>query len=211
MIYLILILIISFTACTTQDKEKNNINTISWNKTSTIKTSDLLNNATYISLETTEESLIGSISHLRIFNERIYILDTYKQQALFVFTINGQFIQKIGGVGRGPGEFSSPQSFWINNDGIFILDRVQNQILHYDLHNYAYIENIIPPDLSPLSFCVLPGGEQFIYYFPNRAKNKLNDMQFVLADKEGKIQHLYYKSTPSSRILHGDAHNFHIL
>ncbi len=208
-IFPFLLATIFLNACENKE-ETAAINTILWSKASRIKSSDLLTNASFISLETTEKSIIGSISHLIIFNERIYILDTYKQQALFVFSINGQFIQKVGKVGRGPGEFLSPDSFWINDDGIFILDRALSQILRYDLSDYTYVETIVTPDLAPLSFCVFPGCEQFIYYFPNRTENKLNDMQFVLADKKGNIHQLYYESTPSSKILHGNPHNFYI-
>ena len=68
---------------------------------------DLVDSVQYIPLETTRESLIGSISQLAFFNETFFVLDADKAQALFAFDSTGKYLWKIARIGNGPGEYSS--------------------------------------------------------------------------------------------------------
>jgi len=74
-----------------------------------------------LKLETTEESLIGNIDKIIKKKDRIYILDRLVAKALFVFDTEGTFLFKISNIGKGPGEFLSPNDFFIDTDGIKIL------------------------------------------------------------------------------------------
>lgn len=65
----------------------------------------LIDSLRYIKLELTDESLIGEITKLEIFEDRIYILD-YNTKALFVFSIEGEYLFKIHQLGNGSGEYS---------------------------------------------------------------------------------------------------------
>ena len=67
-----------------------------------------------VPLETNDKCLIGQVDHIKVFNDTIYILDSFSAKALFAFDENGNFIRKIGRLGKGPGEYLKPLSFTID-------------------------------------------------------------------------------------------------
>jgi hypothetical protein len=95
--------------------------------------SDIYNGIGYIPLETRPDILIGAIEDIQVLNDTLYILDSRSAKSIFVFTMNGKFIRRIGKVGRGPGEWTSPLSFAINetNRELYILDGNSQKIFVY--------------------------------------------------------------------------------
>lgn len=95
--------------------------------------SELFSSIKYIPLETKKESLIGRIRHIELINDTIYILDASSSKCLFIFSLDGKFIRRIGEVGRGPGEFISPSDFTIDvkNHEIYIIDSYIQKINIY--------------------------------------------------------------------------------
>ena len=80
-------------------------------KVESIPLTSIFKDVRTIILETREDCLIGRIESLQVFDERIYILDSRKAKSLFVFDMEGKFIQKIGSYGNGPGEYNEPLDF----------------------------------------------------------------------------------------------------
>ena len=88
----------------------------------------------FIPLESTDSSLISSINKMYFLNDYIFILDKKGGKGLYIFDRKGQFIRKIGKVGKGPGEYISIDDFTIDrNKSIiyFLADR--KNILLYDI------------------------------------------------------------------------------
>lgn len=85
-----------------------------------------------LKLETTEESLIGDIDKIALHDDRIYILDRFEAKALFVFDTTGSFLFKVGRVGKGPGEFLSPNDFSVGKDGIKVLCDATYKMLEWN-------------------------------------------------------------------------------
>ena len=77
--------------------------------------SNMISEYKIIKLEFTTESMIGDIRKIIIQNGQIYVLDTFGAKSLMVFDSAGKFIQRIGSVGKGPGQSLSPKDFIINN------------------------------------------------------------------------------------------------
>lgn len=178
----------------------------------TYKSSELISVERLLPLETSDESLFGSIDQLEVWKDRIYLLDTYKTNAVLVFsTTDGKFIQKIAGTGNGPGEFLTPHSFWIDyHDGsLYVLDRMMSKLLKYNLENLDYEAEIKLPELSPLAFCVPTEGD-YLYYFPLRKKDLFGGKQYVKADEKGKVVSTYYDAPASGKILHGNSAPFYV-
>lgn len=92
-----------------------------------------------IPLETSSKSLIVDINKVIINNNNIYILDT-RNYNLIVFDQNGKFIQKIGTIGKGPGEYIEIRDFDISNGFIYTLD--YRKIHKYNLNDGKFIETI---------------------------------------------------------------------
>jgi hypothetical protein len=203
-----------FQACNSSDKQlvRENIDIIDFENPKSIKFSDILSEYECVLLETSDESLFSKISQIEISGGKIYILDNYKSNALFVFSEDGKFINKIEAKGNGPGEFLLPHSFWIEgNNYIFILDRYQDRLLKYSLIDFEFIEQIVLPASAPLSFSVYNMDDDlFIYYFPFRENNKIENKQLVIADKEGVIKKKLLDASSSGKILHGNPNNFYL-
>lgn len=69
----------------------------------------------------------------------IAVLDPL-QNALLVFSENGEYINSIGGPGEGPGRINCPNGFvYLNDNSILISDR--NYVSHFD-YNGNYIDRI---------------------------------------------------------------------
>ncbi|MCK5146036.1 6-bladed beta-propeller [bacterium] len=71
------------------------------------------------------------------------IVDSYQTRGVYVFDNKGDFIQKIGRSGQGPGEFSEPTSIAINSAGqILIADYMGRRVNVYNA-DYTFIKSII--------------------------------------------------------------------
>lgn len=88
----------------------------------------------YVKLELTDESMIGDISSLEVYKDRIYILDE-QTLSLFLFALDGKFISKICNIGQGPGEYISLDYFSIDkeNNHLVLTDLMGYWVMRYDL------------------------------------------------------------------------------
>ncbi len=98
--------------------------------------SDLFESFEIIPLETTNESLIGKINSISLIKDKIIILDRFVSKSVLLFNSNGEFIRKIGKLGKGPGEYISPSSISADdiNGKIAVYDGMLNKISLYDIN-----------------------------------------------------------------------------
>jgi hypothetical protein len=96
--------------------------------------SEIATDIEYVPLETTDESLISSVSKVITHQNYIIVLDK-KIQADFVFDRSGKFIRKIGAVGNGPGEYIGIADISIRHrDSVLcIYDDQTNRLSSYSL------------------------------------------------------------------------------
>ena len=96
---------------------------------------DLVDEISFFIPETTASSIIGVVSKVIRTDDRVYVLDNEKSNALFVFDQSGKFINEIGNVGSGPGEFVEPTDFEIDEaEGVvYIYDQYQSFVNRYDM------------------------------------------------------------------------------
>ena len=85
-----------------------------------------------VALETTEESLLGSVGKLLEVNDKYYVLD-YVNKCVLVFDETGKFSHRVGRVGQGPGEYSALSDFIVDtkNGYIYLLTN-SSTIYAYD-------------------------------------------------------------------------------
>ena len=85
-----------------------------------------------VPLEVTDESLLGEIYHLQITENDIWV-HHYKDKCICRFSRSGKFLNKVGKIGQGPGEFIQLSDFFIDEKhreiyivsasrGIFVYD-----------------------------------------------------------------------------------------
>ena len=127
-----------------------------------IRMSSYFKNLRTIILETHDDSLIGDINELQVFDGRIFVLDRRIAKRLFIFDVDGRFIRKIGSVGQGPGEFIGVQDFTLDpeNHIIYLLDQGNR------IHKYAIDGSFL--NTLNLPFTADGYGIRYIQYYNGR-------------------------------------------
>ena len=91
-----------------------------------------LKNVKYIPLKSKEP--IGVIDVIKIHKGRVFILDAFKSESIFIFDlVTGDLIKKIHDKGQGPAEYLGLIDMAILNDQIIINDRLFYSTLYYTL------------------------------------------------------------------------------
>lgn len=200
--------------CTgSHQKSKDDITEVSINygNIKSYKSGDIITDYSFIALDSLETSMFGEISQIEIKNDLIYILDTRTTRGLYIFRLDGKFVNKIEGVGNGPGEFMMPHSFCLDHDSILIYDRLQSRLLQYQLPDLKFIKEIVLPIPYPLSVFKVPDMNLYAYYAtPSSVKEKGNK-QLIIADENGNIKKQLWDAPITSKVLHGSSCNFYTL
>ena len=92
---------------------------------------DIVKSCTFIPLETTDESLIGSIDIIGYKDSLFYIADRRQKKQLFVFGADGTFSHTIGRCGRGPDEYIEPSDFCLTDSAVVVLDMYSRSLKYY--------------------------------------------------------------------------------
>ena len=87
-----------------------------------------------VPLETSQESLVGNRFDVRIFDDKIFILEYGK---VGIYGMDGSLINVINKFGRGPQEYLMATAMDYCNDTLYIVDGMEHKILKDDLQgNY---------------------------------------------------------------------------
>ncbi|MDP2209912.1 MAG: 6-bladed beta-propeller [Bacteroidota bacterium] len=110
-----------------------------------VRSQNFLNNFTLVSeanLET-DKVIIGELIDFGVdINNNYIFVDALGKQAL-IFKNDGKFIQQLGGVGRGPGEYKQPISVSFDQYGnIYIVDNDLRRISKFD-SKFSFIKSFI--------------------------------------------------------------------
>ena len=150
-----------------------------------------------LTLQENEDNLIGEVNKIVISDQYIYVLDSWKSKALFVFDKDGAFIRAFDALGTGAGEFVSPDDFQIDNDlrQIIILDKNSRKLLFYDLDG-DFIRDI-KLDYFVNSF-ILYQDDKIILDRGNYISDNTDEYLAIISKKEGKtLQTLF----PRDKVL----------
>ena len=123
--------------------------------------SEIAEEVDMVKLETTENSLIKEIRDVEILNDHYFIYhDVYSE--VLMFDLNGQFIKKVGQIGRGPGEYIALTQIVVDNENRRLLINTRG-IMIFD-HNGIFVEHIKLEKGSPTSMLV---RDKQLYCFHN--------------------------------------------
>lgn len=140
-----------------------------------------------IILETTDESLIGSINELQVFDGFIYILDRSITKSLFVFDQGGRFVRKIGRSGNGPGEHIQLSDFTLDTENGFIFVLDYGKYIHKYRLDGTFIQTI-RPELPRESILFLQYYKNKLYLSVNAFEPAPDDnMLWVIDPDDGTI------------------------
>lgn len=145
--------------------------------------------ARLLPLETNDSLLFnGKASHLHVTSDYLFVADL-KQNIIFRYDKQGEFINKINRKGQGPEEYITLANIYFNNNAIYICDLAKIQV--YDF-NGEYLKTIVPPKDEIGQFYMDPSGliVQSRYY--------LGDSQLIVYDEDGKLIREYF---PTPEVL----------
>lgn len=106
---------------------------------STSELLDMVEQVDYIKLDSSEP--IGEISKMVVTKDKIFILDSFTSQQIFVFDKTGKLLYRIKNKGRGPKEYISIWDMQV--------DTIRNEILLNDALARSYL--YFPPMTDSLS------------------------------------------------------------
>lgn len=137
----LIFIIVLLVACRSENKTPHKGLEIDLNN-SVITSSDSLNltDLSYIFLQEDENNIVGHISKLLCVNNKIYIFDD-QSQMIFCFDSIGNFIYKIDGRGKGPGEYIKLKDFYVSDkEEVFVYDNFGGKIIKYSNRGNEYKE-----------------------------------------------------------------------
>ena len=138
-----------------------------------VKMSEIITDYSLIKLETKGKNLILDVSMMRIWDDRIYILDAFaSDKTVWVFDMEGKYIGRLGAFGQGPGEYIMPRALMVDeaNDRILVKDVARNRLLFYDAESLECVKEM---DIPFYSDCVESLGEnKLIWYVGSGCANQ---------------------------------------
>lgn len=209
--FFIIFISIGLLSCCSQKENSADSPIIDFGETTnSIKASQLIQIENSVKLETKDECLIGYIDHACIYNDHIYILDSWISKSLFVFNNEGKYITKISAVSGGEGEFLIPYNFEIDKENNILLlnDIAQNKLLFYDIRDLKYIKSITYKEKYN-AICKLTNKDLYIGYKPMHNIHENNSTQIDILDSNLNKQKGLIKADPRTSILSGKVFNFY--
>jgi hypothetical protein len=149
-------------------KKNDSIKFIDIKKSNAVLSSEtIIKNGRYIKLETNSQSTIGEIETVKLYKDKIYILDrTGSFSRILVFDLSGKFVHEIGSSGRGPEEIDGPRAFCFKDSSIYVWD---SSVHHLTISN-KYIDKLFKCfvqgstfDIKDNDFLIFHGPSDEVY------------------------------------------------
>lgn len=198
-----ILLLLSTVSCTIDTRKEDDLKTFDLSilpKVTILKLSDLgFRNIKYIPLQTTDTSLIlGKFYPLSFYKilpgDDFFIIRQYS--TVLKFRDDGAFEQRIGTIGRGPGEFQICHDIDIDQSGaIYIADGWKETFFKYSANGELVKTFKSPLIRAPLEFIYFEG--RFLCYNQNAQANIINS--YNLIDSSGSIIKSYPNKYPFTR------------
>ena len=138
--YILLLLVITLLGCSSNKKQemtsKLKIPVINLSKNVSSVPSLLLSEVAekleIVPLEMTDESVLSDITEMQVTDHNIWI-DHGREFYIYRFSRSGKFLNKIGSIGQGPGEYTNYSTFLVDEDKkeVYIIANT-NGVLAYD-------------------------------------------------------------------------------
>jgi hypothetical protein len=186
-----LVLAFAIISCNKKETKENVAGSIKITfNTANLLYEDVFKKTLIIPLETNSNCLISKISQMKIYKNKIFILDI-NLNALLVFNMEGRFLNRIGSVGKGPGEYIRPRYFFISEkDGLVkVFDAPMKKLICFD------IEGKYNKDITVDKYLSNVGETNSGYwgYCADRINDGINSKQqrtlkFFIFDSEGQLK-----------------------
>lgn len=113
-------------------------------------------------VQLSSDELIGNITKLQIFEDRIYVLDSFSAKKVFIFDRQGKLLKVIDDQGGGPKEYCQLGDMYINEDTReLIIADLRGKYVHYNLNGEWLRSTSVIPD----SYYDHPMGQDSAFNF----------------------------------------------
>jgi hypothetical protein len=201
LIFYSIIIIVSISCSSGKDKAINHgeIRVTNRDLSQSLPYTELVDKVWTVQLETVKDNLFAMAFRVLSNGSKIFILDI-KQQTVFIFDMNGRYVNKIKEQGKGPGQYLrigdlqlSPDKkkiiiyghekfLYFSESGEYIESKTKREEINF--HEHFFIdENVSALFTGKLrskessnyeSELVIIRGNEIQQYFPNSAENELN-------------------------------------
>lgn len=163
---------------------------------------DLIDKASVflVNPEKSDESLLGLVSRVEVYKNRIYAKDMLVSKGIYIFDMDGKFLRKPTSIGQGPEEYITLSDFKIDkkNDKLIINDRYNKTVSFLDLEgNFLNRKKV---DFTGEYFAPLSNGE---YAFFTDMSSIDGENTILVADKNFKIKRSYYPINQNHNFIMG--------
>lgn len=142
----------------------------------------------YIKLETTDDALLPLLGQMKVVDDQIFLTEPYAFKYVYQFNKNGKFINRIGKIGQGPGEYKLAMGFTVDDTSVYLPIIDANYMYVYDRNgNY---EGKIEGCLYTQS--LTSRNDKLILARGQHCYNQ-DIFSFLIFDKTGKLE---YKHKP---------------
>lgn len=189
--FLILLISISIGCVPASKNEKETINnpkeiiTIKTDDAVELNLSEIFDTITFIPLINNKTGAV-SVDKIIFVKDKIYILDKKFAKGVFIYSKNGEFIKRVGNIGRGPGEYDGVSDFDFDDNKIIISDHPNKLLIFNEKGDFI---SRMTSDFTFSSFISVDNG----YLFFNRYRSSVDNCFFnvIKTDKNLKFMQGY--------------------
>ena len=143
-----------FISCAQNFSVENVIEIDTQEETESIEESGLLAGMELIQLETNDSVLITSIDKVIVSSDRLFVADLKESYTIFIFDLDGNYINKINKLGRGVDEYVALFDIFYNNvdNTINLLSRASSKILTYTKNGEFVSVRTLPAEFIEIQY-----------------------------------------------------------
>lgn len=154
-----------------------------------VKFSEIFDDIQYISLETNEACYLSFLHQIQ-FDDLLIFFQDFNKNEVFVFDMLGHFKNRIGIIGKGPGEIIAYADFILDKEKnqIEILDAAKAQVIIYSYSGkFLGTKNLISAgSIEKTHKGNYMAWSDYWIGFQDRSRNLLNTTPLILLDDNGK-------------------------
>lgn len=157
---------------------------------------ELVEDIQFTRLEETKESLLSNVYKYQIVNDKI-VFANYGNGDVYIFTLSGEFVNKVNRQGEGPEEHSAVKDFWVDK-GAMMFFTIKNRIKKYSLSG-DYISSI---DIGLDAVHLIPYDNGYLLDMNYRLVNDSLKYLLVRLNDQLEIEQMLlpYETRPTSRM-----------
>lgn len=160
-----------------------------------IHSASLIKDCKIIPLETRDSVLIGAIDKAIVYQDRLYVGDFSKTNAVYIFDMQGKFYHKISRQGRGPEEYLGLYDMFIDphSGELKLLSRIDRRILAFSVDGKVFKG---AQKMPKMFMELVPSQNGYVGFSANYSEDRGNPFNLWLLDKDMQIAGKEFRIDP---------------